>query len=198
MEIADAGRTETIVPIPQTLHSLKLLLRRFGIEYRRWGEGTSKAVNCLARELESGECSLVSNEGALLRVIHVVGVDVYFTDAEEGTLKLVETEQRFRGGRSRSRQLRTSLGEKQLPGESPEEAAKRAITEELGLPAEDLILHPTGGETHTSASDSYPGLRSQRHLVYFECDLPRSLFESNGYTERQPDKVTRFDWRAAA
>ncbi|HSS43410.1 MAG TPA: NUDIX domain-containing protein [Solirubrobacterales bacterium] len=131
----------------------------------------------------------------------MIGLDVFFIDPHDprqGMLRLVESEQIFKAGGRRSRRLRTSLGEKQLPGETPEAAARRAIEEELGLPAKGLVLRSMGAEVMESKSESYPGLESTRHLTFFECALPQSLFHPNGYEERQDHKTVTFAWKACA
>ena len=190
--------TPTPILTPETPLALKRLLEVHGVDFSNWGSGATKSLEALAGELKGGESRLQIDEGGLTRVVSVVGVDVLFEDREHGVLRLVEAEQRFTGGSVRQRQLRTSLGEKQLPGESPLAAAKRAIEEALGLPARTLQFKQLRSETDEGPSSSYPGLRSLRHLTYFECLLPAPLFDSMGYEECQLDKVTSFTWCQAS
>ena len=84
---------------------------------------------------------------------------------------LVETQQLLSDGTVRSR--RRPLSEKMKPGESVEEATRRAIREELG---EDAVLMIKPGSYRTrveeKASASYPGLpaRYVLHIVDAEVD----------------------------
>lgn len=193
------GSTRACVLPPSSVTALELLLLEHEVPVGRWGKGAAKAVQDLLCELRQGESRLeVDTENQLLRRVSVVGIDVLFPDHDRGTLRLVEEEQVFENGRRRVRNLRTSLGEKQLPGEAPREAAARALEEELGLPGTDLGLRQTGSEVVKSPSESYPGLQSERHLTYFECVLPPSLYFADGYEERQVGKTTSFSWRAIA
>jgi len=202
MEIADQRTAHTCLLPPASTEQLEQVLARHDIEVAAWGKGAAKRVDDLLAELRGGESRLhMDQEGRLFRCVAVIGVDVFFIDPHDprqGMLRLVESEQIFKAGGRRRRRLRTSLGEKQLPGESAEAAAKRAIEEELGLPASKLILRKTGAEVVESESESYPGLTSTRHLTFFECALPLPLFDPSGYEERQDQKTITFAWKACA
>ena len=76
---------------------------------------------------------------------------------------LHEAEQIFEDGRRRQRNI--PLSEKLLPGESPEDAARRGISEELGSAVTSTSQLSIGAamppETTTERSLSYPMLQSQ-------------------------------------
>lgn len=180
---------------PPTIEALERLLSEYGVSAASWGAGEAKTIKDLLNELSSGESRLLEADGGLWRNVSVAGVDVFFIDPRQGMLHLVEAEQRFRSGRRRIRKLRTSIAEKQLPGEAPSVAARRAIEEELGLPTLSLRLIRKGFEVVEEESRSYPGLRSKRTLTYFECALSTGLFNPAGYVERQEDKTTSFAWQ---
>ncbi len=186
----------TCVLPPQTLAALEHLLAEHEVSVAAWGTGEAKTVEDLLVEVKSGESRLLTDaDGFLWRNVSVVGVDVFFIDPRQGMLHLFEAEQRFRSGRRRARQLRTSIAEKQLPGESPPTAARRAIEEELGLSTAGLMLIEKGSEVIEEDSSSFPGLHSRRSLTYFECALSSRLFDPDGYEEHQADKTTSFAWR---
>jgi hypothetical protein len=199
MVVSDPALPQVCPRTLSTSTELELLLVEHQTPVSRWGYDAAKTIDDLLGELRSGESRLhLDGCGRLLRAVAVVGVDILFVDPHQGKLRLVETKQTFRSGRQRTRNLRTSLGEKQLPGETPRAASSRAIEEELGLSAVGLDVREVGAEVNESFSTSYPGLRSVRHLTYFECVLPPWLYEMNGYVERQADKTTNFAWREAA
>ncbi len=180
---------------PPTVEALERLLSEHGVSVASWGSNEAKTTDDLLDELSSGESRLLEADGGLWRNVSVVGVDVFFIDPRQGMLHLVEAEQRFRSGRRRIRKLRTSIAEKQLPGEPPSVAARRAIEEELGLSTLGLKLIGKGSEVVEEDSGSYPGLHSKRTLTYFECALSTGLFNPAGYEERQEDKMTSFAWQ---
>jgi hypothetical protein len=156
-------------------------------------------LGSLLEELQRGESRLeIDHANQLWRTVAVVGVNVFYVQPRGSILRLVEARQVFSSGDSRERALRTSLAEKQLPGEQPVAAAHRAIEEELGFSANGLWVRTTGTELTEGASASYPGLRCRRRLTFFECAIPRSRFNSDGYVERQEDKVTSFSWKKAS
>lgn len=197
--VYQASPIQLCVLPPQEPSALKELLLRYSVDFSDWGRGPTKPLDSLLAEIRLGESRLqVDASGALWRAVTVVGVDVFFVDPREGMLRLVEDRQEFSSGASRRRSLHTSLAEKQLPRETPDAAARRAIEEELGLPTRGLCIRPKGTGTTEGMSSTYPGLRSRRILTYFECVLPPSLFESDGYVERQEDKVTSFAWQEAS
>jgi NUDIX domain len=188
---------EAIAP-PKSLPELKDLLEACNVDIDRWNKGAAKRVEDLWSEVSQGESLLTKDDrDRLTRVVNVVGVDVMFRDrSHRALLHLVECKQVFRSGRERWRDLRTSLGEKKLPAEDPQQAAYRAVFEELGIPCSDLRLDYDGSELVTGDSQSYPGLWSIKELSFFSCWLPVHLFCEAGYEEHQSDKITQFAWQS--
>ncbi len=105
----------------------------------------------------------------------------------------MEERQVFKDGRERQRRLATSLTEKLKPKEKPDDAAKRAISEELGI--KDIAEPQKKGEyTVLKPSEIFPGLKSNYNAFMFEVRLNADQFKPEGYIEEQADKTTCFVW----
>jgi len=187
---------ETQRPQQDSESVLSTLLTVHQIPVGPWGTDRAKPLSNLITELEAGESRLVIVDGELQRQTSVLGVNVYY---EQGAslLRLVESEQIFHDGRVRQRQLSTSLGEKLLITEEPDEdAALRALTEELGIQPDGIkFLEHTGGEVVVRRSVSYPGLSTRYQLDYYVAVLNSDGFDPEGYIEEQADKYTVFEWK---
>lgn len=171
---------------------LELLLARYGIPVERWGAGQARTVAKLHTELADGECELLVAQRGLLRVVH--GVTVTITDPD-GRL-LAEDRQEYPDGRVVRRALDFSIGEKRRPGEDPEAAARRALSEELAI-TEPVTLTPRGSERKDRLSVAYPGVTSRYITDRFAACLPQHLVRDE-YVEAQSDKRSVFCWRTAA
>jgi len=124
------------------------LLRSFGIDSDTWpAQEGAKSIDHLFTELELGETRLEFFSGGVgvRRLVEVVKVRV--TRPGEPQFTLIEAEQRFSCGSSRSR--RRVLSEKLFPHEAPLEAARRGVLEELGT-----AMAARGEETITLDPDS--------------------------------------------
>ncbi len=177
--------------------SLESLLQQHQIPFHSWGQGESKTIKHLLDEITEGESVLEVRKGQLIKKVQGVGIDIFF-HANGLAYKLVESRQIFAGGRVRTRNLSTSLGEKMKPEETPHFTARRALKEELGFDNVESLV-PDGMEYSTdvrppTVSDSFPGLVTQRTIYTFTIDLPIKCYDENGYTETQPDKTTYFVW----
>lgn len=172
------------------------LLTSNRIPLDRWGTGEAKTLDHLVTELIDGECRLEVHDGRIVRYAQGAVVDVY-CDGPRGRLKLVEDRQVFADGRTKRRNLDTSIGEKMKPGEDPRDAANRAITEELGITA-PLFVAPLGTRRKGPVpSVAFPGLTTIYDMHVFAVTLPPELVRSEGYVEHQPDKTTYFVWEPA-
>lgn len=177
--------------------ALAVRLRAAGIPIETWGQGQAKTIDDLAEELRSGETRLTEgSNGEIIREVSVVFVDVFATDRDQQLWHLREERQVFSDGRQRQRNLLASLGEKMKPDEQVAEATQRAIAEELGIdePITSIYL---GSERTVHASTSYPGLQSHFNIHRTAVILPEHVYRSEGYQERQSEKVTYFVWECA-
>jgi hypothetical protein len=177
------------------IHALETWLSHYGIDFKAWGEKSSKSLNHLWQELQAGEVQLKENPP--LRLVEVVQIII-----RQGETVLVEAEQEFFNGQRRYRNQPPS--EKIKPGETVQDAACRCLQEELALPKEAFLLRP---ETHrqyqtNTNSISYPGLPSQYNFHVIEAavsTLPTEGFwrenQSDGITD--PVKRHRWEWRPA-
>jgi hypothetical protein len=169
-----------------------------GINVSLFGTGSAKTLGHLLSEVNSGECKLESRGKRLVRVVELLGVDVYYqhTSPSQGRLRLIEMEQVFIDGRTRRRNLSTTLGEKLESGEKPnKKAVRRAITQELGIQGNLEIRRPWfNSSKETRPTLSYPGLECGYTTYKFEVFLNNDQYNPEGYEEKQWDKTTYFKW----
>lgn len=177
------------------IYALATWLSHYGIDFKAWGENSSKSLNHLWQELQAGEVQLMDTPP--LRLVEVVQIII-----RRGETVLMEAEQEFFNGQRRYRNQPPS--EKIKPGETVQDAACRCLQEELALPKEAISLRP---ETHrqyqtSTNSISYPGLPSQYNFHVIEAavsDLPVEGFwrenQSDGVID--PVKRHRWEWRSA-
>jgi len=172
------------------------LLKLNRVPLERWGTGEAKTLDHLVAELIDGECRLLLQDGSLTRHAEGAVVDVY-CEGPGGRLKLVEDRQVFTDGRTKRRNLDTSIGEKMKPGEHPHDAATRALAEELGITA-SLSVEALGTRRKGPVpSVAFPGLTTVYDMHMFAVTLPPELVRPEGYVERQDDKTTYFVWQPA-
>lgn len=194
------GRPKVGVALHATTEAdLEALLSQHGVDWSAWGTGDSKTVRHLLRELTTGSCVLTTDSEGLVRTVRNVWVEV-FADVDDTRMHLVEVRQRFRDGRVRERQLPASLGEKCNQGESPIEAARRCLEEELGIlvprSLQPMAAPAAGGGPVTDGKTSYPSLRSRFESYWYIAEIDNSDFNPDGYIESQWDKETFFVWRS--
>jgi hypothetical protein len=177
-----------------TLAELENMLTLAGTDLSLWGLGAAKTVAHLHREIAEGESVVqVTDTGAVERSSRVVWVDVFYADQQGNVYHLVEDRQEFSDGRVRRRQLASSLGEKLKLHEDPDEAAMRALSEELGIEASSIV-HKLGRKQMIDPSDSYPGLINSSDAYGYAIELADESFRADGYVERQADKTNHYAW----
>lgn len=170
------------------------LLQDHNVPISEWGTGEAKTLRDLVTEILTGESNLMIIGSEVFRQVEIVHVDVrYATDYVEKVL--YEAKQVFADGRTRERHL-SGVSEKMIPGEDPTSAAKRALSEELGINT-NLNIESLSSTEETKPSQSYPGLNTQYKKHEARVFLPESAYNPRGYTEVQPDKITHFAWRSA-
>lgn len=159
-----------------------------------WGTGQSKTVRYLLKELEEKECYLEEKDGLITRYIEFVGIKVFFRKDDGEVLKLKEDRQEFNDGRSRKRNMPSSVSEKMKAGEDPLSSAVRGVKEELGIDIDESQLQKYSDLYYDGGSLSYPGLITKYKGHRYVCYLTPEQFEPNGYVEIQEDKKTFFTW----
>ena len=154
-----------------------------------YGVGVAKTFDKLWHEIESGETTITWEDNRPIRIIKVARVEVL-----HGDQYLVETNQVFDDGRSRVRGIR-GLSEKFMMGESPISAAKRAVSEELGLGSNLLKFKSVGQSVERKVSPSYPGLVTQYEFFDYAVRLDGTgMYVATGYIADEGDSTTYFGW----
>lgn len=177
------------------LKDLKEVLVSCGIDYSCWGKDSTKSLEQLFQEIQSGDCILHYSSDKIIRSVSVVTVDIFFE--KNGSLyELFEEKQIFSNGSEKIRKLNSSLSEKIKYSESVEEALVRMVQEETGITIElsrfkIAILNRTDAKT----SDSYPGVFSRYSFRDYYVFLNQDEYIASGYDEIQKDKTSYFKWR---
>lgn len=175
------------------IQSLESWLQRRQISVEAWGLGSSKSIETLWAELQSGESELA--EDPPRRIVSVVQIIIR---REEHVL--VEASQELEDGRQRGRWQLPS--EKMHPGEEPAETALRGLREELGVAAEEVSFVPGSVESWQWERDSisYPGLRTCYRFYRVEAvvaGLPHQPFSTREEATGPGEPVNRHFWEWA-
>ncbi len=170
------------------------LLKKYNIPTEIWGTGKSKTTNHLLKEIENKECNLVEKNDTITRYIEFVGIKIYYNDKDGNRWFLKEDRQEFNDGRTRRRNIPSSVSEKMKFGENPMLAAIRGIEEELGTSVKENQFTKYGDLHYKGGSVSYPGLDTKYKGHRFICEFNDDNFDPNGYVEIQEDKKTFFIW----
>jgi hypothetical protein len=180
-----------------TLYELEDLLVQAGFDTSTWGTGKTKSVSDLWNEIVEGETVMMRDGESIVRVVHVIGIDVFYE--KDGVRQvLVEKEQVWHdgSGRRRSRTLPMSMAEKMLPTDkSAFSAASRGVSEELGITANVLPLNNGEPFLIQRVSDSYPGLSCENWSYAFVQTVDDSEYNPEGYVEDNGVKTTTFVWK---
>jgi len=166
---------------------LEEFLRGRGFDLRLWGKGTSKGAFELWNELQAKESVLfiLRDTKQVVRRLRVVRVVVRRNPSDP--FVLIEKQQVLRDGRIRHRG--TVLAEKMKAGETPLQAARRGLMEELhGVVnvAGDIQSLTASPEIQADrkGSLSYPGLESFYDIHEVAAIVPH-IPTSNFYTEEE-------------
>lgn len=164
---------------------LENLLQKHNIDTSCW----IKPVSELWKEIQNGESILVEKNGTLKRRVHVANVVCRFRD-----LQLYEEKQVFKNGTTLRRGFKC-VSEKIMGDENPQDAAKRGLQEELGIPVGEVEVLCCGIAQSNMCSETYTGLKSQCMRYEFECEIPEKWFKDE-YVEVQESKSTYFKWES--
>ena len=178
-----------------SLARLQAWLRSNNIDTSEWGKGEAKTIADLLTEITNGECVLQDNPPR--RIVSVAQVLI-----RRGEYTLIEARQEFGDGRARLRNH--PLSEKIKPGEHYQEAVRRGIQEELGVPPESIsVLASSYRQTYEETpSPSYPGLRTLYIFDIVEArveGLPEADFWTRESGNARSDRVSThfWEWRRA-
>jgi hypothetical protein len=176
-----------------TVERLANLLSEGGIDISTWGTGGAKTVAHLYNEICEGESQMTFSPEGITRSVRVAWLDVLYCDEQGDVYLLAEDRQEYKDGRTRVRELDASLGEKMKPGEDPNDAAVRALEEELGIKSYQS-LYIIGHKQTTHTPDSYPGLESSYETHSFVATIDSTSYNPEGYIEIQSDKTNYYTW----
>lgn len=141
-----------------------------------------KNADDLADEVERGESSLVEVDGRLVRRVRTAAVIV----THEG--RVLRESSYERSGKRIVRALPWSIAEKCISDESFEDAAMRALREELGASG-DLIF--VNEELVVGDSPAYPGIGLENTIRTYRCELPEAR---ERYVEEQATGRIVWEW----
>ncbi len=182
------------LPEIKSVDDLVNKLKEYKIPVDYWGTGNAKTVEHLLDELNNDECIITVESNYLVRYIEFVGIRMFYKDKEGNSYTLKEDRQEFKDGRTRRRDMQSSVSEKMKFGEDPLESAIRGIQEELGIRVMFNQLKKWRDLNYDGRSQSYPGLKTKYKGHQFTCWLDDRQYNPNGYVEIQKDKSTFFIW----
>ena len=176
------------VQSPKELHDL---LISKGIDLSQWGQHDAKTVPDLWQEIVAEEAYL--QEPPLRRIVPAVVRLII----RQGNRMLIEVQQAFRDGRTRSRGIPPS--EKLRRGESYLDGAIRCVAEELRVARSHVQVMEGTHQIHHAChrSRSYPGLQSQHtfHTVDVQVQgLPQGEFSTDEYSQHDGELYARNYW----
>ncbi len=174
----------------QSAGELAAWLAAAGIDPAAWGREGAKQLGDLWAEYRNGESRFVDESPArLIAVAQVV--------LRRGDKVLLELAQEFADGRRRVRLRPPS--EKMKPGESPRDAARRCLAEELGLGAGEITLSEDYQVIEEEEnSPSYPGLTTRYRFHVFAATaaaLPDADFARDNHAADDPIRRHYWGWR---
>jgi hypothetical protein len=176
-----------------TKEKLIEILELYDIPLDKWGRNSAKTVNHLLNEINDNESTLEVKDNNLIRRVEFIGVKIFYTE-NDITYQLKEEKQVFKDGRTRVRNISSSVSEKKMKSEDPINAVIRGVKEELNIVINRNKVITDFTKIHEDESLSYPGLFSIRKGYYYIYHFNKEQFNSEGYIENQSDKSTYFKW----
>lgn len=173
-----------------TKKSLENYLLKFKIPISTWGNGNSKTIDHLFKEIIRGESKLIEQGSNLVREVSALSIIVTHKN-----LILKEDHQEFNDGRVRRRKMEASVAEKiDKNDKNLIESVKRGMKEELNISVSTGQISKLDVISMDRESMSYPGIMSKMTLHKFHIEINESQFNPDGYVEVQEDKKTVFKW----
>lgn len=174
-------------------NELRDFLVKHGIPLHVWGTGKAKTFEHLLKEISEGEATIeLQDDGTIRRTANGAGIIIFYHDGVS-RWRLKEDRQVFNDGRTRTRTMTSSIGEKLRPNEEPRTAARRALKEELGIEEEIELIDLGPVIKGPVESESYPGTWSISTSYIYEATFPPHLYKPE-YVEVQADKTNYYTW----
>ena len=173
-----------------TIAELKAWLQAHEIDFEAWGANATTSVANLWAEINTGEARMEANPPR--RLVEVARVLIRRDDQI-----LIEVGQEFVNGQTRQRNSPPS--EKMRPQETYVAAARRCLTEELGLSPESITIFKERYQrkVREKESESYPGLMTRYVIHVVEATspgLPEGPFCTKEEASGPGDPVKRHHW----
>ncbi len=172
-----------------SLPELEDCLLHFHIDSNLWNG--VKPSNLLA-DIQKGESVLEIEEDQLYRRVNVVSVYCYFTNDNNEKMRLVEEKQIMPDGKMRLRGY-TFVSETMKKGESPQQAARRGLAEELQISDPELQFEVLNDEKITKESTTFVGINTHYLIHYLKTEIPLRHFKEH-YVEMENGVETHFKW----
>ena len=182
---------ERLTNLPKDEESFGEFLNSYNVSIADWGKNEAKELVDLLDELKGGDCYLAEkSDGSLIRVVRVAKIDILAPG-----LMLIEDRQVFNDGRKRSRNLGTSVCEKIMSSETPEQGADRGLREEVKLTGVEITPKEKFKVEEKRESPSYPNLESVYFFFHFETRIDENQMKSVRLEENDGRKTTYFRWK---
>jgi len=178
-----------------SIENLVSYLKEFDVPTELYGTEGYKTVAHLLAEIKEGETILKEENGELHRYVEFIGARIVYKDKDGSFLRLYETKQVFKDGRSRVREsMPYSMAEKFKSGEDTKKGIIRGLKEELGIDVtEDQFVFYN--KVNINEDSDYPGIKSHHIGHEYLVILNDTQYNPDGYIERQSDKDVHFGWR---
>ncbi|MEI7513248.1 MAG: NUDIX domain-containing protein [bacterium] len=176
-----------------TVGNLFILLQRFDIPVENWGTGEAKDLVNYLKEIGEGESYLRIDHTGISRVVEIVKMHFKSPQPEKKVI-LKEIRQTLPDGRKRERNQEPA-GKIKL-GETPDEALKREIREELKLEPADYTHKALPTRIESRPSKSYPGISCLYIIHPFEIvpNLGTQVLRPWFETTQEDGTILYFEW----
>ena len=193
-EVYRSSQTEILININR--ERLVSNLTETSARLDEWSTGNAKTIDHFLSEINCGESKvLITENKEVKRHVGVVAVEVIYISKQQAIVYgLREDRQEFNDGRTRRRSLSTTLGEKIKPGEEPDEAAQRALKEELDIDTGCFELKEFRSRCEVHESESYPGVTTYCDSYPYIAIIDDEAYNPDGYVEKQADKTKYYVW----
>lgn len=188
----------------KSIFELKRFLNEHSVPYKEWDSTNCRTVFDLLEETQKNESVLSVSGGRVIRTIRVTSVFIYAYTHIAGVsgnvwCVLREDHHEHNDGTKHNRRfLPHSVSEKMFPGETDEDAAHRALREELKWKDPVLYnLYPNNsvGQRDCEHQHSFRGIHTVvAYQSVWKCYIQKGLFRDEGYSTKVAGKTLHFHW----